>query len=434
MNKLYDCGILNFWHTNNYGALLNCYALQESIKKLGLTPKVINYIVPRAQQNFDNSLSDIFAQKYLQLTRLCTSKEELESLNEGTSIFVAGSDQIWRYKYSYWQGKNIFQLNFAKTTAKKIAYAASFGTDKFEGGQLDTALAKYYMQRFDAISVREDDGVDICRRTFDVAATHVLDPVFLPEIKDWNKLIDNSNCKDKDFIASYVLDKSAHTDKLIDMAGKKTGIKKTVNMVNAQGNKNCKQNVEDWLYAIKNCRFFITDSFHGACFAIIFNKPFICLANICRGYSRFKSLFKIFGLENRCILNADDIENNRDLFGEIDYAAVNAVLKAEKERSLNWLKKALNAPKQERNPSQSQLDDIMDIVESLHSESDGNSARIYQNVNLILRYPSLRRKYLLYKILSKIMFGKTRKKYKQKRKELKAKIKSVKKLMKQRFC
>ena len=429
MNKLYDCGILNFWHTNNYGALLNCYALQESIKKLELTPKVINYIVPTALHNFDNSLSDTFAKKYLQLTKLCTSKDELKELNKETLTFVAGSDQIWRYKYNYWR-KNIFHFNFAKAEAKKIAYAASFGTDEFEGGQLDTALTKYYLKRFDAISVREDDGVDICRNTFDVAATHVLDPVFLPDVKDWDKLINNSTCKDKDFIASYVLDKSAHADKLIDMAGKKTGVKKTINMVNAQGNKNCKQNVEDWLYTIKNCRFFITDSFHGACFAIIFNKPFICLANINRGYSRFKSLFKIFGLENRCLLNADDIENNPDLFGEINYSPVNDVLKKEKERSLNWLREALNAPKQERSISQSQLDDIIDIVENLHSQNNVSSTLIYQNVNLILKYPKLRRKYLRYKILSKITFGKTRKKYKQKKKELKAKLKSIKKLMK----
>ncbi len=423
LGKKFDCGILNFWYTNNYGALLNCYALQESIKKLGLTPRVINYVKNR--KTFNGRLSDTFSQNWLDLTEPCDNEESLKKLNQQTKIFVAGSDQIWRHRYFWGQGKNIFQLNFANTNAKKIAYAASFGTDEFEGNPLDTSLTKCYLQRFDAISVREDDGVDICNNTFCVDATHVLDPVFLPEAKDWDKMIEKSECQDKNFIASYVLDKSEHADKLIEEICKKAGITHTINMVNANQNKNCKENVEDWLYAIKNCRFFITDSFHGACFAIIFNKPFICLANIARGYSRFKSLFKVFGLENRCVLSADDIKNKQNLFDDIDYTKVNAILEKEKERSLKWLKDALLAPKATLDPNVLRQECLFDI---LLEKINGLEKQIALSKNevSVSSYRSSKIKYWRYKILSKITFGKTRKKYKQKRKELKIKLKAMK--------
>ena len=429
MNKMYDCGILNFWYTNNYGALLTCYALQKSIKKLGFMPKVINYISPRYYKNKDNCLSGDFSKKYLDLTNLCLNENDLECLNSQTNTFIVGSDQVWRHRYFWGQGKNIFQLNFTKAEAKKIAYAASFGTDEFEGGQLDTALTKYYIQRFDAISVREDDGVDICRRTFDVAAAHVLDPVFLPEIKDWNKLIDNSTCTNKNFIATYILDVSDTSKKIVQNVKMFFNNEDIINLRDAQTQKSQKS-VEDWLYAIKNCRFFITDSFHGACFAIIFNKPFICLANINRGYSRFKSLFKIFGLENRCVLNADDVKNNPVLFDEIDFSAINSVLKTEKERSLNWLKAALNKQKKPADINSLYFDEIYKIIQIQRAETYKNIDQTYKNLILILKYPKLKRKYLCYKFLSQITFGKLRKKYKLKRKELKATLREIKKLKK----
>ena len=77
-NNRYDCGILNFWFGSNYGAMLTCYALQESVKRLGLKPKVINYVP--ANVNFAGSLAETFAGKYLDLTELCTNAEELRRL------------------------------------------------------------------------------------------------------------------------------------------------------------------------------------------------------------------------------------------------------------------------------------------------------------------------------------------------------------------
>lgn len=246
--KKYDCGILNFWSSNNYGALLTCYALQESVKELGLVPGIINYHC--RWEKFEGLLSDRFSRKYLDLTEPCADFEDLRRLNRQMQTFIAGSDQIWRYKYFWPRGKNIYQLSFASLNARKIAYAASFGLDRWEGGYENTLRTKYYMSRFDGISVREDDGVDICREVFGVRAEQVLDPVFLPEPGKWDLLIGNSSCRDEGYVTSYVLDQSPDTLRLVEYVCEKNGIGKTINLVNASKNE-VDADVEDWLIISK---------------------------------------------------------------------------------------------------------------------------------------------------------------------------------------
>ena len=339
-----DCAILNFWYTNNYGALLTCYALQEALLALGKSTKVINYIPPSYHKKIKNSLSSHFADRYLNLTHLCTSKADLQKLNDRVGAFIVGSDQVWRHPYFWNQGGNIFQLNFARSNKKKIACAASFGTDHFEGSAEDTLLTKFYMQQFDSISVREADGVHICRQTFGVDATHILDPVFFAPQGTWDRLAQRSALAEKNFIAFYVLDKSPTSTQILHTIKERYRDAKKVEIGKGAGKRKHKLPVEDWLYAIKHCDFFVTDSFHGSCFAIIFNKPFICIANTSRGYSRFKSLFSTFGLEERCIdsAHAEDIETL--LSKAIDWESVNRTLEQEARRSQEWLSAALNTP------------------------------------------------------------------------------------------
>lgn len=413
LGKKYDCGILNFWFSNNYGAMLTCYALQETIKSFGKNPKVINYIPPVFVKKYENSISDEFSSKYLSLTARCHNKTELQALNEETNIFIAGSDQIWRYQYFWSIGNNIFQLNFANNNKKKIAYAASFGTDSFEGNYQDTMKTKYYMQQFDNISVREDDGVAICSNTFDVKAEHVLDPVFLADAKIWENMMEGISLKNEPFIASYILDRSEKAINVLNQVRKYFSRIDSIDMTDGMKGENT--SVENWIYAIKNCQFFITDSFHGACFAIIFNKPFICIANKSRGYSRFKSLFKLFGVEQRCVV--DNNENIADILSkDIDYKTVNAIRETEVESSKKWLLDAINAEKKQKESNA-----CYPIIEQLYSEISELKIDIAR-----INYPKLKSQYKWYRFLSKICFGKKRRKYKEKSKKLKMKVKELK--------
>ncbi|MCM1324025.1 MAG: polysaccharide pyruvyl transferase family protein [Acetobacter sp.] len=413
LGKKYDCGILNFWYCSNYGAMLTCYALQETIKSFGKNPKVINYIPPFQIKRFKNSIADKFSAKYLSLTTCCTNKKELQILNEQTDTFIVGSDQIWRYIYFWPNGDNIFQLNFVNNDKKKIAYAASFGTDSFEGNYSDIMKTKYYMQQFDNISVREDDGVDICSKTFGVKATYVLDPVFLADTKLWDDMVNGISLTKGTFIASYVLDRNEKSNNILNQVKKCFSGIDSIDMTDGMKGENI--SIENWIYTIKNCQFFITDSFHGACFAIIFNKPFICIANKSRGYSRFKSLFKLFGIEQRSVV--DNNENIEDIVSQkIDYQKINTIKEKEVERSKKWLSDAINAEKSEYTQSENYT-----IIEQLYSEISelkGDIARI--------NYQKSKRQYKWYRFLSKICFGKKRRKYKEKSKKLKMKMKELK--------
>ncbi len=404
----FDCGILNFWFGNNYGAMLTCYALQETIKDLGKNPKVINYIPINCMDDFKNNNSEKFSQKYLNLTMLCNNKNELKRLNSQTDTFIVGSDQVWRHPYFWNIGANIFQLNFANSDKNKIAYAASFGTDYFEGNYEDTQITKYYIQQFNHISVRENDGVDICQNTFNTKATHVLDPVFLADIKAWNTIINNSTLTEENFIASYVLDKTKKSLNILDTVKQSFPNIKHINMTIGGNHKDT--SVENWLYAVKNCQFFITDSFHGACFAIIFNKPFICIINKDRGFSRFKSLFTTFNLKERFVeANTSDIKNI--IKKKIDWNKVNQIINSEVTGSKKWLTDALNSPIENKNPNYEIMELIIEKQDKLKKQ---------------LELPKLKRKHIKYRIFSLLFFGKKRKKYKQKAKLLKEEIKSIK--------
>lgn len=336
-------GILNFWWCNNYGAMCTAYALQEVIKNLGYAVKTINW-VPKwfYDSNFLGGISETFAKKYFNLTELCHTKKDLRKLNNRIDKFIVGSDQVWRYgveQLMNWaefkDSDNICFLAFADYAKPKISYSASFATDKYEGSVRNKQLVKWALNRFQGISVREDTGVDICKNEFGIEAVHTLDPVFLVDKKCWEDIIATSNITEKDYICYYVLDNLYEKQDLLANLQNKTG-KKCIDI-----SKDFKTKLEDWLYYIKNCELFIADSFHGCCLAIIFNKPFICIKNPLRGKDRFESLFRMLHLENRFINFDEDILERTDLFDNIDWEAVNNILKDKKLYSLNWLEEQL---------------------------------------------------------------------------------------------
>ncbi len=425
MTKLYDCGIVNFWWGSNFGAILTCYALQETLKENGLSSLVIRYLPSNRRKSYIGSMSDQFAQKYLEVSPSCECYDDLKNLNHICQKFIVGSDQVWRYKYFWKCGATVYMLDFVDAQHKKIAYAASFGNDKFEAPEKDFRVIKSLVKRFDNISVREHNGVSMVQKLFGMNAEHVLDPVFLADKKCYERLLENSDCNQKNFIAFYILDKTKETEQLIKLAEKKYEGCGIIDMIKDK-------KIENWLYYIKNCHCLITDSFHGVCFAIIFNKPFVCLANKDRGYERFKSLLEMFGLMDNCLLSSENL--SQSVFKSINYKQVNSVIEKYKEKSLSWLLSALYEPKSSFVPTPQDYDDLIDAFIYQKEEDDKELQKITKKTKDyilgIKRFPILKREYLKMKILSKITFGNRRNEYKKLRKTLKRKIKFWKNLEK----
>lgn len=266
VNFQYDYLCLNFYTSLNYGAVLTAYASQELLASLGYTSAHIDYRYPHiTNEKYNGSFTDKFVEKYLHHTIQC---KNIWNFNEVAKMarrgFIVGSDQVFRDDYilnTYFY----YLLGFAPTDKQRIALSASFGKDSF-----NLPNAKQFFDCFDAISVREDDGLK-----FVPNATHLLDPVFLVDTNIFHKLADSVKtpmCK----IVGYVLDKS-------DMCFDKNIAYENVS-------------VEEYLSYIKNADLVVTDSFHGTCFAILFNRPFVALGNANRGNSRFESLFRDLGI------------------------------------------------------------------------------------------------------------------------------------------
>ena len=334
MNQKNNISILNFWWAANYGANLTAYALQQLIENSSLIDN----------SDFQQSLGDSkykfhhnFANKYLKISALCRTFTSLHELNKNSNTFIVGSDQVFRAKLN----KRIaatFLLDFADINSKKIAFSASFGVNKEKFLKENSSETIKHMQTslksFDFISVREKSGVEICKDLFDVNAEWIIDPVFFLDKKYYENLATQSNQNFNDKIVSCMFDKK---DNKLD----KFLLKKYNTEVIELWNSNL--SIEEWLSAIKNCKFLITNSYHAMCFAIIFNKPFIALSKDMGASARFESLFEMLGIEDQSIDNTNEI-HEKDCIFKVDYEKVNNRIAEERQRGMEFLKKALESP------------------------------------------------------------------------------------------
>lgn len=358
MNEKYDVAIFGVWWGSNYGSIMTYYSLYYVIESLGFRTIMID----RPGYKPDNPLFSTHARRFAKENYNAISPvyefSELGKLNDHVDTFLMGSDQVWNYGISkYYKGG--FFLNFAADDKKKISYAASFGHHYFSGPQEAIEEAGRLLARFDHISVREKDGVKILKNTFGIKGTKVLDPVFLPEKKIYDDFALKSRRVEKEaFLTAYILDPTPEKKEALLYMAEKKGINLKIILDGFKskfdGNKK-KMNldeyvlndieVEEWLYYIKNCNYFITDSCHGASFAILYEKPFICIGNESRGMSRFESLFGMTGLMNRLVMDPKEIITNDNLLQDIDYKPVMKIIEKERQRSLKWLKNALLSEK-----------------------------------------------------------------------------------------
>ncbi len=188
----------------------------------------------------------------------------------GFDALIVGSDQVWRPMYNY-NIEDCFLSFVSHMNLKRVAYAASFGTDKWEFTQQQTEQCAVLAKRFDGISVREKSGVALCNKYLGVNATHVLDPTLLMKSQDYIKLCSHIS-KREPFIFAYVLDESEEKIKSIVNFAERRGLPYFIK--GADNTVSDDDTIELWLSYFRDAAFVVTDSFHGTAFSIIFNKDF----------------------------------------------------------------------------------------------------------------------------------------------------------------
>ncbi len=375
-------GILTQPLQRNYGGIIQNWALQETLRRmgheaemifreadasrpqLGITilrccslVKCIIYKILSGRQDivlrnpFDrtyNPRQPRYADgkfiKRIQQSRICHSDRELREVvaKNRYDAFIVGSDQVWRQEYS--PRIETYFLDFLSDSdhRKKVAYAASFGVDTEYIDEDKMPQCKTLLSRFDAVSVREDGGLRIVRDDFgrnDVEK--VLDPALLLSDSDYRCLIKASDrLIGEKYVTSYILDDSMEKQRIVhDVA---TRLSLPVRYLSGDSNNANMATVSQWLASFADTSFIVTDSFHGCVFSIIFNRPFIAIGNARRGLDRFTSLLEMLGLGKRLAGGVEDYCNRMDnLTSAIDYTCVNKELDRMRQSSINFLKNAL---------------------------------------------------------------------------------------------
>lgn len=371
-------GILTHPLTTNYGGILQNYALQKVLKDLGHTPITLDYTAPtpplvkilslssRLMKRLRGSNVSLrgwptaaetaiiaqhparFVSRHIATTPPCRFSNLASLCSENFDALIVGSDQVWRADRGHVE--RYFFSDFTHLDIPKIAYAASMGVDRWIFSPKQTVRCRKLAARFTAVSVREDSAVDLCRQHLGIDAQRLLDPTLLHDRQTYVNLVGDIAAAPETTtgkIMTYILDPTIIKTEITHIAAHTLGL--TTNSVMARAsflNVGAKRlqdcifpPVEDWISGFINAPFVVTDSFHGTVFAIIFNKPFIAIANDRRGRARFTSLLQMVGLENRLIETTD--QARALLTQPIDYTAVNKILNAERLRSLNFLKNNL---------------------------------------------------------------------------------------------
>lgn len=347
-------GIVTHILGNNYGGLLQNYALQYVLKQLGHQPMTIDFTLrqsrrsyifslckqllwsitklrhPRLRRSFSNIVLADFIERYIRTTKNVHSYTKDIVDKEKFDLMIVGSDQVWRPRYVC-ELENMY-LKFVPDDIKKIAYAASFGVDTWEYNAKQTKQCARLANRLDAVSVREATGVELCKTHLGVNAQHVLDPTILAGADAYKPLLKKK--KGPDYLFAYILDKTPEKLAYVENMAKSKGLKAIIK----SADKNATLSVEDWLSMIANSSMVVTDSFHGTVFSILFHREFYSIVNIARGGTRFASLLSPLGLEHRM----GDVSQLRSIeSSSIDWQQVDIQLEIQKANSMNFLMASL---------------------------------------------------------------------------------------------
>ena len=395
-NKIkYDIGLVSLWTWENYGTNLTYFALYKVLKEMGYAIKLLerpfNSLVPPPRISEVNSCKvGLFQKSPYQPSELqipLETRGEMRAVAEECETLMVGSDQFFNNNLNNEYGK-VFHFDWVPDGKRKIAYAASWGRDEVWGTELDTKLMSYYLSRFDAFSVREKSTVDFIKKSYGRDSEFVLDPVFLCDKSHYEKLAADyeSDLKNQKYLFSYTLEPTEEKAKVLNKIGEKLGLPvHTISdphyseeYVKSSWSIPTEMDVceERWIALIKNSSYVVTDSFHGMCLAIIFNKPFIAISNPIRGATRFESIGELLNLNSHIIKTLEELDfSDEKLFVPVDYDSVYTIISKEKVRSQKWLKDALKTQ-----PSMSrdfcELDALKAHIEDIDLIASRNGYRI----------------------------------------------------------
>lgn len=334
-------GIITIHKINNYGSVLQAYALQNVCEKMGYHVEIIDYDFPNVyhQNNPYSSVSDsqpnepkwikvFFAKALIRQHRRITSfvqnhqnlssmvfssPESLKQNSPLYNIYITGSDQLWSPRHC--NGDPAFMLHFVPDNSLKISYAASIGSNEIPS-ELQS-LYKELLNRYKHISVRENSGAALINKLIGRDATVVLDPTLLLNNKEWNQIAAPERQFKKKYILCYFLNYTfnafPYVDKLAAYMQKQTGYeivrvaRPPHHMFMPHTHYRVGASPEEFLALVRDAEMVLTTSFHGTAFAVNYGKPvFTVVKDRNASDSRQMSLMQNLGLEDQVLSIVDE--------------------------------------------------------------------------------------------------------------------------------
>lgn len=346
-------GILTFHRACNFGAVLQCYALQEVLKSIGHDSVVIDYVQPHTELIYKSfsvkrlcllfphyrrmfrylidyqwrkerkKMFRKFIHQHLNLTTTCTKANIPTDLD----AYVIGSDQVWGLVCLGGHEDPVYMGNFQHpVNSKVLTYAVSTNVQSLL--QLGDKKLKHYAQNIDVISFREAKVGKEFRRLTGRDYRIDVDPTLLTDASIWDNLI-VPQWRDKNYIVVYQVRYPQGKKYLLEKA-KKLATSLECDVIDLSSKEYSPQ---DFVSAIKYARYILTSSFHATVFSLIFRKKF-CAVKLNDGYDeRYESLLKNIGGEKFLVYGefTPTIE-------EVDYDLISDKLKEMRQKSMLYLK------------------------------------------------------------------------------------------------
>lgn len=335
---------LTWYEGNNYGSVLQAYALPEAIRSLGyqcqilgyhpsaavsLKQKIVNkslmatvrYKINEKAMKLSGSRSSgtadsmalfhAFRQTEMPVTEQCSDTASIMQVCGENAVFVCGSDQIWNpYYYDPY-----YFLEFVKDSRRKIAYAPSFGVNQIPDSK--KKKLKNALSSFEHLSVREQSGKEIVQALTGKQAQVVVDPTMLIPLEQWDSIA-AGGWNDEPYLFCYFLSKNEGYLRTAQTISEKFHLRiQMLPMVAADFTRSetIKQAVgpREFLAYVKNAAFVLTDSFHCSAFAIRYHRQFYVLQRFASGdtrgqNSRIESLLHMSSLEDRLVVPGVEME------------------------------------------------------------------------------------------------------------------------------
>ena len=367
----------------NYGMLLQAFATQQIVEKLGYDTEIIDYtrtsgkhvrftpwlLVYNIKKNKKKKArkkiakpvldavhkenaeqrkraSDLFRKEYLHDVAEVKGIEALEERALDYDGVLVGSDQQWLPDVAF---SNFRTLRFVPDKINKISYATSLGVSEYP--LYVRSSARQFLKRIDHISVREEQGKKIINGLGIDNVEVVADPTYLFTKEQWLELIPDRKVVDGPYVLCYFLGKADEEKAAIKRLAEKRGVK-VVSIMSDEAVTDSDEKYADvvvkgegpetFINLIRHAETVYTDSFHGLAFSVINERDFIVTYRVREGAvsrsSRIDNILALWGLQDRLCT-----EKTPEAFdkGPIDYKAVRERVEEKRTASLKFLENAL---------------------------------------------------------------------------------------------